>query len=48
MDEMRTMIAAMALQGLLAALAFDENWEPEELVDIAVSMADKLLERLNA
>jgi len=48
MDEMRTMIAAMALQGLLAALALDENWEPEELVDIPVSMADKLLERLNA
>ena len=42
------MIAAMAMQGLLAALASDKNWEPEELVDIAVSMADKLLERLNA
>ena len=47
MDELRTMIAAIAMQGLLARIEEGEHWEPEEVIDIAVEMADKLLKRLN-
>ena len=47
MDELRTMIAAIAMQALLARLGENEGWEPDEVIDIAVEMADKLLKRLN-